>query len=118
MQHAATGIVRKPGNGGLQFVDNVDESAVRVKAHMSRAGSGIEFGERRIIGCQGSLFWVESVDQHFVKSQVCGECKLVVRCRLDPVRMRSFLAFPIWTGAGMLHESRGLTQAAVLEHGK
>src|ERR1700737_2961694 len=49
MRLAAARLVRKCGDAGLQFVDDVSELAVRMKGQVARPGAGVELGLGRTV---------------------------------------------------------------------
>lgn len=113
VERPAIWIIRKRGDGRLQFIDDVCESPVGIEAKMTRSGARIELGKGRVVRRQGTSFGVETLHQQLIESQVDGDGETIVGRGLNPVRMRAFLPLFIDAGARVLHEGRSLADAAV-----
>src|SRR5271170_2472912 len=111
-------LVRKDRHGRINFVKDVRELAVRMKREMARAGTGFYFckaGEQRR---KDSFGRVEAIDNDLIEAQINGEREAIVRRRADPVGVRAFLALFVGAGAGMLNETGGGAERAVVVNRK
>src|SRR5512133_1455829 len=84
-----------------------------MEGQVSRAGPAIELRVRRIVRSKGSGFRIEAIDQQLIQTQINCNCETIVGRGLDPVRVRTFLAFTVHARSCVLNESRSLADPAI-----
>src|SRR4029077_8408704 len=89
-----------------------------MEGEVARSGTRIQFGEGRSVGRERAFGGVEAVDQDFVEAEIGGEDEAIIGGSADPVGVRAFLALFVDTGAGVLHESGGGSEAAAFANRK
>ena len=91
LELAALGPVANGGHRLLNFVNDVGELPVRVKAEVARARAGFQFGAVKLGLGDGTGFFVEAEHKHLVDAEVGCEGKLVIRADMDRVGVRGLL---------------------------
>jgi len=89
-----------------------------MKREMARARAGFHFRKAGKHRREDSSAGIEAVDDDLIKPQIGDEGEAVVRRCANPVGMRAFLALLVRAGAGMLDETAGCAEAAVVVNRK
>src|SRR5277367_4714577 len=84
-----------------------------MKRQMTRSGSGIELGVRRVVWSQRTVRRVKSVDEQLVQAQVHRDRETIVGGGFDPMGVRTSLSIFVNAGASVLNKSRRFVQASI-----
>jgi len=113
-QRAIGGAPVEDGDGVGEFVDEIDELAIRMEGQVTRAAARRELGEglrgvRREFRAGG----VERVDHDLVDAEVAGEGVFAIGADDEAVGVRSFLSLRINAAAAVLEKRHRLAERAV-----
>src|SRR5581483_7274426 len=116
LERAVFGIIVKHGNSGVQFVDDVSVTAIRVKCQMPRARTGLGRHEGRIVWSEGSAGGVKFANKGFVQAKVAGESETVGSIEDHAMGMRALLATRVDALAGILNKGGVFAESTIRQH--
>jgi len=112
-KRASHRVIGESGHGAGQFTDQVKESSIGSEREVARSGTGGNGGIGGIVGSEDSCGGIKLVDQDLVQSEISRQHAGVSGIDSDAMRMRTFLALRIRTGALVLKERSSRAQRAI-----